>query len=358
MLITVSLIMIPLVNRKKELYVIIMWIFTTLVAALRSYTVGSDTLTYADLYNSLANLLTSNYDFSIQNILNSRFELGYIYYDRFLYSVSENPRFLIVVSSAIIYFAIFFYIYRFSQNVSLSTFLFLTFGMFASSLSVLRQFLALVFILRAFDVLEKNRYLRFTVYVLLGFMFHKTAIVFMLMILIKNKKFNGKNLIMMFGLAILTMIFFNKIFMKIVSNVGGYDTYATSTQGQAIIAPLLNALLIAAIIIFCYMCKKNINLDNYNKIFRDNEWNQLMLMLVISLCISIVAIKFNQLSRISAYFDFAYLILLPNSLLLLQNKYLKYIVTTGTIILGYSYFLMIQILRPEWNGIVPYHLFT
>ncbi|WPC18764.1 EpsG family protein [Pediococcus inopinatus] len=331
--------------------------FTTLVAALRDYMVGSDTLTYVNLYKPLANLLAGSYDFNIQNIINSRFELGYIYYDRFLYAVSENPRLLIGISSAIIYFAIFWYICKFSRNVSLSTFIFLTFGMFASSLSVLRQFLALVFILRAFDVLEKNKYLKFAVFVFLGFLFHKTAIIFMIMVLIKNKRFNSKNLTMMFGLTLLTILFYNRIFSQIASNIGSYDTYVVTSQGQAIIAPLLNALLIASIIIFCYLCKKNTSLDDYNKIFRDNEWNQLMLMLVISLCISIVAMKFNQLSRISAYFDFAYLILLPNSLLLLKNKSLKYIVTTGTIILGYSYFLIIQILRPEWSGIVPYHSF-
>lgn len=358
MLITISLLMGPIAKKKKGLYIIIMWIFTTLIAALRNYTVGNDTLTYVGLYKSLANLLTNSYDFSIQNILNSRFELGYIYYDRFLYVISENPRFLMVISSIIIYFAVFYYIYKFSQDVSLSTFIFLSFGMFASSLSALRQFIALVFILRAFDLLERNKYLRFTIYVFLSFMFHKTAIVFMIMVLIKNKKFNSKNLFMMFVLTVLTILFYNKIFTKITSSIGSYDAYTVSNQSQAIIAPLLNALLITAIIITCYLCKKNTGLNEYNRVFRGNEWNKMMLMLVVSLSISIVAIKFNQLSRISAYFDFAYLILLPNSFLLLRNKNLKYIVTTGTIILGYSYFLIIQILRPEWSGIVPYHLFT
>ena len=81
-------------------------------------------------------------------------------------------------------------------------------------------------------------------------------------------------------------------------------------------------------------------------------------MLISAIAVSIVAFKFSQLSRIAMYFATGEIILIPFIIENIRNYRLKRIIS-GIVTIGLvAYFIVIQVFRPEWSNIVPYHWFN
>ena len=129
-------------KKDRGIFMIITMIVMMLLAAFRSINVGNDTDEYIRIFNEIL----SNPDYA--NI--TRYEVGYIFLNKFVGKFTFNPQGIIIVT-AVIYYTVFIWFYvKHSKNYSLTLILFFCL-MFDSTLTMIRQELAMAFILVSFE---------------------------------------------------------------------------------------------------------------------------------------------------------------------------------------------------------------
>ena len=96
-----------------------------LLAGLRHYSVGRDTLQYINAYTGITPL--------------DRYELGFSSFLNLLYKFSTDFQFLIFVSSVIIFIPIMYLIFRHSKNYYFSLYLLIAFNYYAIYLNAMRH---------------------------------------------------------------------------------------------------------------------------------------------------------------------------------------------------------------------------
>ena len=97
-------------GKKKLFYTITVSTVFFAVMGFRYYGMGNDTISYINMF-----LWTGNTKSITEYVKATSIESGYLYYNYLLSLISDNPRILFVVTSAIVSFALGFFAYR---NVS------------------------------------------------------------------------------------------------------------------------------------------------------------------------------------------------------------------------------------------------
>ena len=162
----------------------------TVVSGLRGYSVGDDTKNYALWFNILSKL-------SFKELLNYKtldIEIGYRIYNYALSKLWNNPRIVIFVSSAIIVFSLFFFLYKYSYDYFLSIILFLGLNHFFTSINTYRLYLAISVVIWLYHALQKKRVVLAFALSLLGFFIHRISIAFsiglVIAFILKDKRRN------------------------------------------------------------------------------------------------------------------------------------------------------------------------
>ncbi len=174
-------------DKKRKYEVVFIGIVLFLFAALRDPSVGTDVLRYCDGYRNVA-------DMTFSEILSSQSQYRdpvFYCFIRTLSFISEDPQFMLAVIGAWIAFTFSYFTYHTKGNVLMTYILFICLRIYSFTLTGLRQAMAMGFIWLAFVFLQKNLKLRFVAFVILGALFHASAITFLLalpLILIKNDK--------------------------------------------------------------------------------------------------------------------------------------------------------------------------
>lgn len=163
-------------RKKKIWFLVITCLLFTLLASLRSFTVGTDTSNYAAFYTEIARVKGDRlFAYARQEAI----EPGYVVYNWLLSRITTEPRFLLVVNAVIINAVFFFFIGRNSSNVLVSVYLYLFFLVFFETLNTMRETLALCFLLPGFELLKRRRWwgtLLFLLFFVLAVSFHHSAL--------------------------------------------------------------------------------------------------------------------------------------------------------------------------------------
>lgn len=319
-----------------------------IISALRNYTIGNDTYEYIRLYE-----IVKNTEFSNLMPIVKRYEIGYVFLNKIISVFFDNPYAILVFSSIFIYIGYSRFILKFSKNVGLSVVLFILMGYFAQTLNIIRFQLALVILLLAFEKIVESKKIQFICLVLVAFLFHKTAIVFLVVLPLKKLGINRKNLIFISGGTIFIYLMFSNLMSYFTKIFNYYIDYSNTAylDGEIRIASVIYLILTLFILIFIFLVRK-LNKVNNEKI--PFEENFMLLLLFIGACILVISFKFNLLDRVSDYFKVYSIVLLPNSLQYLNNKYKKLLYSMSCVVLFFLYFSFIHLSRPEWNNIFPY----
>ncbi|MGK4060625.1 EpsG family protein [Loigolactobacillus coryniformis] len=344
-------------TKQNKWYLFLMLALIFVVMAFRSFSVGSDTQAYRLLFFQLSYLKLSSYMQSLTTFFNSRFELGFILLNKLIYHFTNNPRWLLIIVALIVVVAVWLFINYFSQDVSLSLVLFLTLGIFADSLNSMRQILALAFVLISYTYIDRNKYVSLLL-IILAALFHKTALFALAIIPLSYVKFNKKTIGILSVITLFIFVSFNTILTIFFKSFTSYSGYVDAlSDGAARNATLLNGLIDLIIVIFCYMCGR-INQVQGMKLTQYGNETFYLLLIFISFCIYIVSFRYSQLSRLSNYFSCVYLFMIPNSISLIKTPIRRLLLKYTVVIFAISYFITIQLFRPEWSRIVPYSMLT
>lgn len=210
--------------RYSDIFIIIILV---MLSSLR-YNVGSD---YTRYMESAAYSVRHFSDLSVlfsKQILNEySYEIGYQLLAVIGGHISDSPYTIFWIVSIIIYPAIVFYGRKHTVNSLYALSFYLLFGFWGMSLNVLKQAIAMVFILYGYNFLCNKQYLKFIVCALLAILFHSSSIIALIGVIIVNLRIikPTKKIFWIFIIAGIGLRFSYNIITRLLSNVGILGKY-------------------------------------------------------------------------------------------------------------------------------------
>lgn len=355
-------------STKNRQLVFLAFVFTlmAITASLRSYNVGVDTGQFCRNYLIINNL-------GWENSAVIRYEFGFFAFCKLLTYISPDPQLLIAASSCFICFSVGRFIYKNSNDVIFSSFLFISLNIFAVYLNVMRQALAIAIILYAVEFLKKPNIKNIVIYVLiilLAAQFHNSALIMLLPLLFIKLKYTNISFIatMIISAASYVLSFFLwNLMLKLFPAYAGYtdSVFAESNYFAALLNTIICIFILIAGLIFT---GKNADNLNENKLLQIAEsqgnngksvlgYDMNAYLLSFALVFLVLTMKMTLMSRFSTFFTIFYITWIPNISQSMTIKKDKAFLTFIFTVFSLAYFLVIAIFRPEWHGVVPYQFF-
>lgn len=331
----------------KRVYIFLAFFLLTVVAGLRDYAVGVDTITYVRLFENA----------DLMNVFSTRYEVGFIYYCRLLHLISANPHFFLLVSSAICIGTVCVFVFRYSKNPSLSLLLYLMMGPYFGQMNTIRQSIAMAITMWAFMIVlssaTKKNIIIAGILIVGATLFHYIAILSYIPLIVymvfKRTHFTAKQiLIRSLALAIVAFIGYAFIIRIVSLFFPQYSHYLGGAWSDSnYMASLLNTLVV---ITFS-------SVGSY--IFKNRKLTDTQLFAIVACGASIVLYTLSMRMEFwgraaSMFVVYTYIIWAPefvSEASLKGNRYVLYILIS---MMSLAYMLITLVLRPEWSGVVPY----
>ena len=111
------------------------------------------------------------------------------------------------------------------------------------------------------------------------------------------------------------------------------------------------------LIVQILICLTLLMICKITRLYEDSDENKTWIwFILITTAINLVAFKFNQLSRMAMYFTAAEMVIIPKVITKIPKFTIKLLTYLVVFLIITSYFVVIQVYRPDWNGIIPYAL--
>jgi hypothetical protein len=330
---------------------LLFFLFFYVLYAFRAQDVGNDTVIYRELYGSVAqNAYSDLFGYF------TRYEPGYIYFNKLLSDIWSNPQFLFIVSGVFVFSAFYKLIAKYSKFILLSLFLFFTMRIFDDSMNVTRSIIAMALLIYSYSFLRKQKGIPFVLLVFAAALFHKSAIIFLLAWFLVKLKIN-RTLIVYWVIGLFAAAVLSPQIISFLINHNIIPDYYLDSEyfDDGKIAPLLMLIISMLVSIFGLLSKvyqKPSNGDAEGKVIYDNK-NMLIFQMFATLLL-IFNIHFAGLLRVAGCFQLFSIILLPNSLKNFKNKQTYFILLILIITIFTLYFAVILTYRPLWNKVYPY----
>ena len=258
------------------------------------------------------------------------------------------------VTAILIYSCVCFVICKYSPNVLISIVLYLTLGLYARSLNMIRQMLAAALLMMTVSSLKEGNFIKFLFWVLLASLCHISAIIFLVVYPLRKVKFGWKTLLFGILLGALIIVFL-PIAVKIVSSIIGVDYYSryfkTDMFNSLELFRLTNIVAIFSFVIFIVFRKKFIErYSQEQKIY--NLFLNIYFLYVLLLIVTTFLPSATAIGRISTYFYFSIIFLVPMLLKLVKTD-IVFLVTNLIMIIAVVMFYISTSIQLA-NNIVPY----
>lgn len=206
------------------------------------------------------------------------------------------------------------FIYRNSAKPVLSLMLLMTLEYFRFSLSGLRQAMAIaVIFMFSYSYMIERRPIRFVLSVLIAAMFHSSAILFLPAYLIAGWRMGWKQIMLVFGMAVIYFLFPNaiRVVLSKIAWTESVASYATST-----VALTWSGFAIhSCILLFCVLFRNETVLPPELKQRRVDVFINCM---IVGLCLQMMATMIAEAFRLAYYYNMCCIAVVPN--LVVENK--------------------------------------
>lgn len=164
-------------KRSRKYFCIITVIILSLLSAIRADDVGADTLGYIEEFEVVSR---QSYVALFKNYPSC---FGYYICCKFLNNLGLDVHFWFFLVALLFNSAVFYFIFVYSKNPVLSFALYIGSGIFAFSLAGMKQIVAMSFCIFSYCLLQKNKRIILSIlFVLLGSIFHQSALFFLLVL--------------------------------------------------------------------------------------------------------------------------------------------------------------------------------
>lgn len=229
-------------------------------------------------------------------------DFGFNVYQLLLQKISLDPQILILITAIITNFLIVIILYKYSRIFELSVYVYITSGMFTTSMNGIRQYLAAAIAFTATKYLLKGNFYKYTIIILLASTIHKTALVLLPIYFIVRREAWTKVTYILLTLAIFIVLGFNEFSSVLFAAVEDtkYGHYSNFSEGGSSIQ---RVIVSAVPVIIAYLGK-----DKLRKIWPQSD--VIVNMSIISVVFLTIATQNWLFARFNIYFGLYSLILI------------------------------------------------
>lgn len=333
-------------NEARKLGKFIFWIavlFPALIAGFR-FGIGTDYFSYESIYTRL----TTSYLNLFELISYTRYEPGWIALNLFTDFVFGEPKFLFVLSATLTWVIFFKAIYNQKNYVSISlAILILLCTMYNISFNLVRQTLAMAFLLLSISPLLEKKFWRYIITVLMASMFHFTALIFLPAYWIVNSR-NEKVAFFKKAMApiffILLIVFIDPI-LNLVTSFDAFAAYSTYDLQSGSFG-FGNIIMRLPIFIVIWI--------NYKKLkMKENPIHRIVVLYFIGVILIHLGYLAPHVNRIAGYYEITQVLILGALVRVQNNKYEKFMYSYGIIIYYVAWFTYNFLVLGK-NETIPY----
>lgn len=304
-------------NRTADLFLSILPLF--LIMGLKAVSVGSDTISYYNRYVGADFMLTAE---------NTATEPGYNWLGYFFHDILGISFYAFDALMALfICIVLAIFLKRYSSNLYLSLFLYMTIGIFTMSMSGLRQTLAIYlctipvivsYTKYGFQHISKRkkiwRLIIGFICVIAASTLHNSAIIFMPILLLFNVRLTRRQTVLLIVLAATTLML-RGVLTSIMSHFlpVRYGDFDLNMDYQMNTLMLILPIAIGA---FCAIISKPDGADGKYS----NAISLMFIFLALQITFSNLSLENNQIGRLGYYFMSSYIILIPYALKCLPQR--------------------------------------
>lgn len=330
----------------KKTYLLVTFSAIFFVASVRSSSVGIDTEMHCRAFLSASRL-----PFSSLVEMTDRFEYGFLLFCKVLSLISGDFQILLVASSAVICLCTALFIFKLADEPILPTVLFLCL-LFPSYLNIMREAIAIAIGMLAIIVLRDRKVPVFILLVFLAASFHRSALVLFALIPLSKVEINLMSMTVLIIGAIFSFLFVNPLLNAVAAVLGKNSFYDADFMGSnyfgALISLLFNALLVGIFFNYLKVADRAEGVAQGKSVSLALRWGELLWLVF-----SAVGMKVQIVARFGYYFAPLVLVALPLVLKAANDGETRF-VRFSLIAISVIYFVVVQLFRPEWYGIVPY----
>lgn len=312
---------------------------TFLLSAFRAETVGNDTIRYVGFFRSFF-FVEDPWDI----ISSTRFEPGYSLLNYIISRFSQNYTSLLFVSALInLICALYFYRSNCNNKYSWCLLWFIS-GLCYWSWSAIRASLAISFIYIFADDVLKNKKIRSLFWLLLACIFHYSALVCSVILLLRSRILNRilENKILLVLFFVIMAIFMSQIMSYMPEAYSHY--YFDSEYGEG-------SVRIASIVDFIFNLSFYI-LVAWKTPFIWNKQKEFQILFLMLVGISFLGLIFNPFNRIERFFIPFGIVYISNSFAYLNSfRRIGVICLIGLLAI---YQVVTFVVRPDWLQLFPY----
>lgn len=325
-------------EQRNKYFCIITGIMYFLLAALRSSSVGVDTADYAHNLIRLAGLSISR----ITAIFNK--DIFYYWIVSILGRFTNNYTILFAMIAAWFGYSVWHFIYKYSSDKALSIIILLALNLYQFSLTGLRQAIAMGFVIWAFDMIFQKKNFKASVLILIGSLFHLSAMTTLVIIPIKMlaRKVTRRGALIICGLLAVEFLMRTRIAQIFIVFLSDRDYTITDA----------NSGLTMTFVIFALLIMTSVFMNEFSKKYENAS--EFFLIGAVACAFQMLVATQPIFFRLAFYFLMVYPIMIPkfiSSLRIRSNymimKYLLYALMS----VQYLFFTM------NSCGIAPYRFF-
>ncbi|MBQ7352542.1 MAG: EpsG family protein [Clostridia bacterium] len=320
-------------KKGQKFIFIVMVLLLGFIAGARSLDVGHDTLTYYGIFKDI-----SKYEFGTLFAPNkySEMEQGYVWFCWLFSRISNNFSHFLLITSLFEYSAVGYWVWKNSKRPFLSLTIF-TCMFYTFFLTGIRQSIALAILLLAYENVKKKQLIRFAIKVLIAFMFHQTALIFLVVYILSVVIKTGRKFFIgsLIALPVLYLTR-NNIFFFLIDFFERYSDYEILEHGEATTYTLLLLFIAFVSVIFKGLFPSNED--------QDKEYNYFTCLIIVALLIMPFVGLNGAIMRVAMYFSIFLCLLMVQLYDRINEPGFKFIVVGLTIV------LLIALFTNELNG--------
>lgn len=228
-------------------------------------------------------------------------DFGFNLLQMYLQKISPDPQILIFTTALITNFLIICVLYKYSRFFELSSFVFITSGMFTTSMNGIRQYLAAAIAFMATKYILNGNFGKYALIILLASTIHKSALVLLPIYFIVRREAWTKVTFSILALSILIVLGFNVFSEMLFSALGNtqYGHYSDFDEGGA---STIRVIVNAAPVIVAFLGR-----DKLRELWPKSDF--IVNMSIISIVFMIISSQNWIFARFNIYFGLYNLIL-------------------------------------------------
>ncbi|MBR2614403.1 MAG: EpsG family protein [Clostridia bacterium] len=312
-------------KQKKKLFLILCGLLIVFVVGFRHVNVGTrDTETYWKMYENAMNSSSLKAFLTNHKVFETFFLFSECLFSFFLWALAKiipNPQILIFITSAFVTISVLCFIFKHSKNTMLSVLMYICLGAMTFNMNGMRQAVAIAICLFAYGFAKDKKLIPFLLIVLIATLVHKSAIFFVVVYFVPYFKLNLKSCLF-FALLVIAFILLSDRLAVLFDSFTGED-YG---EGESFSSGGYITLLIYILtIIFAFITAKN-NKD-------DKSFSMALFITILGCSLFFARYISTQIyERMSYYFFYGVILLLPQSIETLKDKDKKVMITIVSVL--------------------------